>query len=202
MRALKPGDILIRYLMPFSVWHYGIVIKVLDQNLDNILLFEFADADKVTRVSLRDFMYGRIYFWIDDFAFERENYGDEVFFSIEERIARAYKIAKKGGMYYTINKYNCEYFTRKCVFKNKELWPSKQTSNIGETKFSIYAKIGLLFTYGILKNHTDTTKWESRLNPTPFKYVVCIKCGQINSGANVNKFEYFQCDCKNKFKLH
>ncbi len=201
-RKLIPGDVLIRYLMPFSVWHYGIVIQVGEQNLDDILLLEFADGDKVTRVTLREFMYGRIYFWIDDFDYEMKVYGAEVFYPRKERLARAIKIAEINGMTYSINKYNCEYFVRKCVFKNRNLWISGQTSAIGETKFSVYSKIFLIFVYGMAKNHVDSSRWESRLDPTKFKYVVCVNCGGIHNHEGTAEYDYLKCKCKTMIKLH
>lgn len=200
-RAIQPGDVIIRFLMPFSVWHYGIVIKVDSQKLDDILMLEFADGDSVTRISMREFIYGRIYIWIDDFDYERKLYGNIVFYPMQERVKRALKIAGKGGMSYTINKYNCEYFARKCVFNDKSLWKSRQTEVLGETKTSVYGKIALLFTYGILKNHIDTSRWESRLKPTKYKYVVCTYCGSFHNG-DLDNYDVLKCNCGKNIKLH
>jgi hypothetical protein len=201
-RDLVPGDVLVRYLMPFSVWHYGIIIQVLGQSLDEILMLDFSDGAKVTRGTLRDFMYGRHYFWIDDFAGEQELYGPDEFYSHKERVQRAIAISERGGMTYTINKYNCEFFVRKCVFKNRDIWVSRQTLNDGETRFSVFSKLFLMFTYGIAKNHTDLSRMESRLNPTPYKYLVCLKCGQFHLCGNIDEYDYMNCCCGEKLKLH
>lgn len=202
-REIKKGDVLIRYLLPFGVWHFGIVIEVKNQNINDILLLEFSDGEKVTRITLIDFMYQRHYFWIEDFNEEYIKYGPSVFYTINERVERAKQIANKGGLSYTINKYNCEYFVRRCVFKDTFLWKSVQTEKIGEYKINVIGKIALMliYSFSIAGDLLDTSYHEVDQNPTNYKYIVCYNCGGIIQLPLKLEYKYLECICKNHIKL-
>jgi hypothetical protein len=176
MRPIRRGDVLIRYLTPFGVWHYGMVTEVKDQNLDDIFMLELADSSGVAKITLRQFMYGRHYFWIDNFDEEiRKNST----FSIDERIERAYKMFREQELIYTINKYNCEYFVRKCIFMNKVLWLSKQTSDIGKDRISMLGKLLGTITHGIASKYVDLSRFEYDLNKNKIGFEVCHECGNF-----------------------
>lgn len=198
MRKIKKGDVLIRFLMPFSVWHYGLVIRVDSQNANDILLLEFDDSNKISRVTLHQFMYHRVYFWIDDFDKEMLDHPDQ-FYSIDERIKRGIKLADSTKLFYTINNYNCEYFVRRCVFKDKLLWLSGQTREIGKTKFGVFSKLAFLFGYGIVGKHADFSRCECDFNPTAFGYIVCLHCGKFFNKDK--KYDILKCTCNNITKL-
>lgn len=176
MREIQVGDILIRYLLPFSVWHYGIVVKVNGQNANDITMLEFADASGIAKVTLMDFMYGRQYVWVDNFDDEMAKYAT---FPIEERIKRAYKMYREQKLSYTINKYNCEYFVRRCTFVDPVRWISKQTTEIGKNRMSVIAKISFMIGFGILDKYMDLSDCEKDNNKDKYGYRVCLKCGEI-----------------------
>ncbi len=174
MRQIKRGDVIIRYLTPFGVWHYGIVTDVKAQNLNDIFLLELADASGVAKVSLLEFMYGRYYFWIDDFAGEMTN---NSIYSIDERIKRAYKMYKEQKLSYTLNKFNCEYYVRRCIFKNPALWVSKQTTEIGKDRLRMFGKLLGTIAHGILDKYIDTSRIEHDQNKDKTGFEVCLECG-------------------------
>lgn len=177
MRPIEVGDVVIRYLPPFSVWHYGIVVNVISQNAKDILILEFADSSGIAKVSLLDFMYGREYFWIDNFDDEISD--ASLLYPIKERIARAYKMFNEQKLSYTINKYNCEYFVRRCMFRDSQKWISRQTAEIGKDKLTVLAKLALTVVYGTIDKYMDLSDCERCMNQDKFGYKVCLDCGRI-----------------------
>lgn len=178
MRPIVVGDVVIRFLLPFSVWHYGIVVEVLSQNAKDILILEFADANGITKSSLLDFMYGRQYVWIDNF--DDEVAGPKALYPIGERIARAFKMFNEQKLSYTINKYNCEYFVRRCMFRDSRKWVSRQTSEIGKNKLSVMTKLAFTIMYGAIDKYMDLSDCEKDMNPDKFGYKVCLDCGELS----------------------
>lgn len=182
MRPIAVGDVVIRFLLPFSVWHYGLVVKVLSQNAKDILILEFADANGITKSSLLDFMYGRQYFWIDNFDDEYKSLNvSSDLYTIEERIARAYKMFSEQKLSYTINKYNCEYFVRRCIFKDNRKWVSRQTSEIGKDKLSVLSKLAFTVMYGAVDKYMDLSDCERDMHSDKPGYKVCLDCGEVSS---------------------
>lgn len=178
MREIKVGDVLIRYLLPFSVWHYGIVVDVKSQNANDIFMLEFADASGIAKISLMEFMYGRQYVWVDNFD---DEVAKSTTYPVEDRIRRAYKMYREQKLSYTINKYNCEYFVRRCIFVNPANWISKQTTEIGKNRLSVLGKISFMIGYGIIDKYLDLSTCERDMNQDKYGYVVCLKCGVIQS---------------------
>lgn len=177
MRNIKVGDVVMRFLLPFSVWHYGIVVDVLSQNAKDILILEFADASGINKVTLLDFMYGRQYFWLDDFNDERHL----KVFPLRKRIERAYKMFEEQKLSYTINKYNCEYYVRRCIFRDPLNWVSKQTKEIGRNKLSVLTKLAFVSLYGAADKYLDLSECESGMNKDKFGYKVCLDCGEMSA---------------------
>lgn len=177
MREVKVGDVVMRFLLPFSVWHYGIVVNVKSQNAKDILILEFADASGINKVTLLDFMYGRRYFWIDDFTDELAKYKT---YSIRERIKRAYIMFAEQKLSYTINKYNCEYYVRRCIFRDPENWISRQTRDISKNKLSVLSKLLFITIHGAIDKYMDLSECESDMNKDKYGYNVCLDCGEIS----------------------
>jgi hypothetical protein len=176
MREIRVGDILIRFLLPFSVWHYAIVVDVLSQNAKDILVLEFADQTGIAKVTMIDFMYGRQYTWIDNFDAEVSKFKT---FPTAKRIERAYKMFAEQKLCYTINKYNCEYYVRRCIFRDPANWISKQTKEIGRDKLSIITKLAFISVYGAIEKYVDLSDCERDMNKDKFGYKVCLTCGDI-----------------------
>lgn len=177
MREIQVGDVLIRYLLPFSVWHYGIVVKVKSQNANDITMLEFADASGIAKTSMMGFMYGRKYVWVDNFDDETAKHAT---FPIDERIRRAFKMYREQKILYTLNKYNCEYYVRRCMFVDPVRWISKQTTEIGKNRMSVIAKISFMIGYGILDKYTDLSDCEKDSNKDKYGYEVCLHCGEFS----------------------
>lgn len=138
---LKRGDVLIRFLPQFQVWHWGIIVEIYSYDVDGIILMEFTDTDKVEKVSLRNFCFYRKYFWVHTFREEMNLYGPRVFRPLHERLRVAYEMYNKNLLTYNLSKYNCEYFCRRCVFNNKKLWESRQTELIARSTKTFLAKL-------------------------------------------------------------
>lgn len=178
-RLIKNGDVVIRLLIPYMVWHYGIVVKVNSQNANDILILEFSDDEGIKKSTLAEFMFGRLFFWVNTFHDEKSIYGKDSFFSIGTRIQRAYNIYKKNNLSYNMMKYNCEYYVRKCVFRHESLWESKQTYEISKSVFNLYSKLLVVFAFNMLTNLTDCKMLESDSHPTKHGYRYCRKCHSI-----------------------
>lgn len=176
MRQIKRGDVLMRFLTPFSVWHYGIVIEVKGQNANDIFMLEFADSRGITKITLLEFMYGRKYFWLDNFDNE---VAKNPTFSIDERIERALRLYKSQKLIYTINKYNCEYYVRRCIFRDSALWISQQTRNLGKDRLTVLSKLAFVVAFGSLNKFLDFDDYERDMNREKNGYEVCICCGDF-----------------------
>lgn len=206
-RLIKIGDIVIRLLIPYMVWHYGIVVRVASQNANDILVLEFSDGEGIRKSTLVEFMYGRVFFWVDSFNEEKAIYGKDSFFPIATRVQRAYDIYKKNNLTYNMLKYNCEYYIRKCVFRHESLWESKQTYEISKSVFNLYTKLFVVFAFNMLTNLTECKTLESNSHPTKHGYKYCKKChsifyfGNKSGKSNVprlhdgnKKYEIMYCD--------
>lgn len=176
VRNIKVGDVLFRYLTPYSVWHYGIVIDVVKQNANQIYMLELADSSGIQHITLTEFMYGRNYFWIDEF---RGEITDENSFDIRTRINRAIKLYHENKLLYTMNYYNCEYFVRRCVFKDPKHWESKQSNKISESRLSFYKKMGTILLYGLAEKYYNLNNIEKNSRPTNLRYYVDLNNGKI-----------------------
>lgn len=175
-RPIRRGDVLIRYLTPFGVWHYGMVTEVKAQTLDDIFVIELADSSGIAKSTLREFMYGRYYFWIDNFDEERARNST---YDVDETISRAYKLFQQQKLIYTMNKYNCEYFVRRCIFTNPALWISKQTRDISRDKVTMLGKLLGTIVQGIASKYIDLSRLEFDLNKDKQGYEVCLECGNF-----------------------
>jgi hypothetical protein len=180
-REIKRGDVIIRYLTPFGVWHYGLVVDVKGQNLNDIFLLELADSTGIAKISLHQFMYERYYFWIDNFDSEIANNST---YNIDERIERAYKLYREQKLLYTLNKYNCEYFVRRCIFKNPALWISRQTKEMGKDRLAMMSKLIGTIAHGIVGKYVDISRIEFDLNSDKQGFEVCLDCGSITALPN------------------
>lgn len=169
-RDIQIGDVLARFLPEYQVWHTGIVVKVDKQHYDFIDLMEFDDTNEISIVTLRQYLWGRKYFWVLKFDAERKKMGDKVFRSRKDRVLTAYDIYKKNNLKYTIHKYNCEYFTRRCVFNNELLWPSSQTVRIAKSRSLFYIKLFSVMAFGVIHNINKDKEFEKNLNTTDYPY--------------------------------
>jgi hypothetical protein len=166
MRRINLGDVLYRYLPEYQVWHAGIVIKINEKkpyNIHNIYLFEFDDSDCITEVSLYNFLWNRKYFWVIDFDKERGQFGDSVFRSTRSRLETAYDLFYENKLKYTLHKYNCEYFVRRCVFNDNKLWASSQTLPLGQSRIALYGKIATILIFSIVNKIHDDKDFEKSL---------------------------------------
>lgn len=169
---LKCGDILIRFLPQFQVWHWGIIIDILSYDLDGIIVMEFTDADKIDKVALRNFCYYRKYFWVHNFTEEYYTHGKHVFRTLNERVSIAYKLYNNNILTYSMSKYNCEYFCRRCVFNNKNLWISKQTEFIASSIFIFLSKLATVITSNIFIKFGEQLEIEKHSRPNDTRYEV------------------------------
>lgn len=169
---LKRGDILIRFLPQFQVWHWGIVVEICSYDLDGIFLMEFTDTDKIDKVNLRSFCYYRRYFWVHTFSEEMHKYGPRVFRPLNERIEEAYKLYKENLLTYNMSKYNCEYFCRRCVFNDKRLWISKQTEVVAKSAWYLISKIAVVITSNIFIKFGEHQDIEKDSRPYDIRYIV------------------------------
>lgn len=138
---IREGDAVVRYLQEFQVWHWGLVYRIQNYTLDGIFVMEFTDSDKISIVPLRTFCWYRKYFWVHAFEEEMRLLGPSVFRNIRDRLRTAEDCYKKNLLSYRIDKYNCEYFVRMCVFNDPKLWESQQTKIIGRSTQLFFAKL-------------------------------------------------------------
>lgn len=164
MRTIKPGDVLFRFLPEYQVWHTGIVI-IADpnkQHWDHIHVLEFDDTDRISKVPLRQYLWFRKYFWVTKFENEYMTYGKSVFKSRRERIRTAMELFATQPLTYTIHKYNCEYFVRRCVFNDEKLWQSPQTVNVAKTRIGLWAKLANVALFNMLYKIDDNLEFEKK----------------------------------------
>lgn len=169
---LKCGDILIRFLPQFQVWHWGIIVDIVSYDLDGIFVLEFTDSDKIDKVTLRGFCYYRKYFWVHVFNDEYRKYGPSVFRPLNERVAIAYDLYRNNLLTYNMSKYNCEYFCRRCVFRDKNLWISKQTELIARSFPVFISKLATVIASNLFVKFGEQLEIEGNSRPTDIRYQV------------------------------
>lgn len=169
---IKRGDILIRFLPQFQVWHWGIVVEIISYDLDGIMVMEFTDSDKIDKVSLRSFCFYRKYFWVHSFHEEYTRFGPGVFRPLNERIKVAYQLYKQNLLTYNISKYNCEYFCRRCVFYDKSLWISKQTEIVATSVWTFVLKLATISVANMINRFGEMLELERDNRPGDICYEV------------------------------
>jgi hypothetical protein len=177
---IKRGDVLIRFLPQFQVWHWGIVVEIYSYDLDGIMVMEFTDSDKIDKVTLRAFCYYRKYFWVHNFTDELQLYGPNVFRSRQDRIRTAYTLYKENMLTYNISKYNCEYFCRRCVFNKKSLWASRQTDLIARSTKTFFAKLITVLLSNAFIKFDEMLELEKDNRPHDIRYTVANNSFNLN----------------------
>lgn len=177
-RKLRPGDVLFRFLPEYQVWHTGIIIEAPEQHCDSINLMEFDDSNNVAKVTLRNYLWFRKYFWVARFQDEMEKFGHSVFRTLEERIQTAKDLYADNSLTYTLNRYNCEYFVRRCVFKDPLLWASNQTMVLSNSRLALYSKLATIFIFNIIHKFNDDLEYEQDKLKYEYKYQ-CNDNGRI-----------------------
>ncbi len=169
---IKCGDVLIRFLPQFQVWHWGIVTEIHSYDLDGIMLMEFTDSNKIDKVTLRVFCYYRKYFWVHSFHEEYARFGKNVFRPTSERIRIANQLYRQNVLTYNISKYNCEYFCRRCVFYDKSLWISKQTEIVATSVWTFVLKLATVSVANMINRFGELLEIEKDGRPGDIRYEV------------------------------
>lgn len=182
-RPLALGDVLFRYLPEYQVWHTGIIVEVHSQDWYNISVMEFDDSNTISINNLRQYLWGRKYFWVSRFINEKIKYGPEIFRSIDDRLKTAWELYEQNNLTYLMHKYNCEYFTRRCVFKDEEHWPSTQTTTLSNNRKLFYLKMISVFVFGFLHNIHINQNFERSMRDNDFKYT-CVDGKVVFLGMN------------------
>lgn len=185
-RLIKVGDVLFRFLPEYQVWHTGIVVSVEMQHIDKVHILEFDDTNNITLVTLRNYMWFRKYFWVAKFKEERKYFGKGVFRTMTERVNTAYQLHIDNSLTYTIYKYNCEYFVRRCVFNDPNLWESNQTMIIARSRLALYTKIASIMLFNIMYKLSDDLEYEKDKKPDEHQYK-CTKNGKIKLMSTCGK---------------
>jgi hypothetical protein len=167
---LKPGDVLIRFLPQYQVWHWGLVVGARAQTLDDIMVFEFADSDAISLVRLRDFCWFRKYFWVYTFAEERRRYGNRVFNDTATILRIAKELSESKVLKYNIARQNCEYFVRRCIFNDPNLWESKQTEVMGNSMYIFVAKMLSIVIASTIFKFGEMKEFEKDFLPEHIRY--------------------------------
>jgi hypothetical protein len=128
--------------------------------MDHIRVLEFDDSDRITLNDLRGYMWYRKYFWVARFTMEYDIYGPKVFRSIPDRLRTALKLYEENKLTYSLNRYNCEYYVRRCVFNDPKLWESSQTKLITRDRIALYTKIGTMVVFNALGRFAETKEFE------------------------------------------
>ncbi|MAR56370.1 MAG: hypothetical protein CMM93_04230 [Rickettsiales bacterium] len=178
-RNIRPGDVLFRFLPEYQVWHTGIVAIVEDQTATGIRVLEFDDSNNISLVSLNNYLWFRKYFWVSKFEEEMKKFGPSVFRTRKERLITALEIYKDNNLTYTINKYNCEYFVRRCVFNRQDLWPSKQTMTLSRSRVLIGVKLITIVALNYLHKFDGDLEYESAEKQNEYAYIVDKNTGEI-----------------------
>lgn len=176
---IQEGQAVVRYLHEFQVWHWGIIVKIEEYNLDKIFVMEFTDSDKISLVTLRSFCWLRKYFWVHMFDSELSLYGPKVFRSLQGRLAEANKCFKKNNLSYRIDKYNCEYFVRRCVFNDSRLWESQQTLIIGRSSHIFFAKLASVIVGSMMTKFGQFLEIEKDYRSKDIRYEVLPNSSDI-----------------------
>lgn len=169
---ISEGQAVVRYLHEFQVWHWGIIIRIDEYNLDKIYVMEFTDSDKISLVTLRSFCWYRKYFWVHLFEKEYAIYGPGVFRSLSGRIAEAQRCFQKNNLSYRIDKFNCEYFVRRCIFNDSRLWESQQTRIIGRSKQLFAVKLASVLVASVFTKLGQFLEIEKDHRPDDIRYEV------------------------------
>jgi hypothetical protein len=167
------GDVVFRYLPEYQVWHAGIVYRVNEDLPDNshfVYLLEFDDSDQISQVSLYNFLWNRKYFWVTTFQDERELFGDSVFRTTRDKMATAYELFRSNQLKYTLHKYNCEYFVRRCTFKDSRLWASTQTAPYGQSRLALYTKLVSIVVFGMMNKMIGDVEYEKNMREKDIAY--------------------------------
>lgn len=167
---ITEGSAVVRYLHEFQVWHWGIVVLIKEYNLDGIMVMEFTDAHKINLITLREFCWLRKYFWVHTFDTEMRLYGPSVF--RQNRLGIAWDLFKKNCLTYRIDKYNCEYFVRRCVFNDPKLWESQQTKIIGRSSSIFFAKLASVALASIAYKFGEFLELEKNYRAYDIRYEV------------------------------
>lgn len=171
---LKLGEVVFRYLPEYQVWHVGMVVRINEDypgNIHHVYLLEFDDSDTISEVSLYNFLWNRKYFWVTSFSEELECFGPSVFRSTRERIQTAFDLFASNQLKYTLHKYNCEYFVRRCVFSDSSLWASKQTMPLGRSRLALYSKLISIAIFSVVHKINNDFEFERDLRPNDTRYV-------------------------------
>jgi hypothetical protein len=171
---IKLGDVLFRYLPEYQVWHVGIVIRMNEKypgSLHHVYLLEFDDSDAISEVSLYNFLWNRKYFWVTNFDEELKHFGPKVFRTTRERIQTAFDLFNANQLKYTLHKYNCEYFARRCVFSDSGLWASKQTMSLGRSRLALYSKLISIAVFSVIHKIHNDIEFEKDMRPTDKRYM-------------------------------
>jgi hypothetical protein len=123
-------------------------------------------------------MWFRKYFWVAKFDQERKKFGKSVFRTREERLQIALDLYADNSLVYTIYRYNCEYFVRRCVFNNQKLWASNQTMALSQSRVALYTKITSILIFNIFHKFNNDLEYERDKKPDEYLYM-CDKKGRI-----------------------
>jgi len=149
---IKKGDTLVRVMKFLQSLHFGIVITDDDENIDmdKIQIMEF-NIDGLLLVDFKTFLWGESIFWIYRYTEEKLLYGNNIIYPPEKIVIRAIKhYLNKDKFLYTVDKKNCEYFTRKCSLTDKNLWKSKQIQLYSRNKRLAYTKLASMVVINII----------------------------------------------------
>ena len=172
---LKLGDVLFRYLPEYQVWHVGLVARINEKypnNTHHVYVLEFDDSNIISESSLYNFLWNRKYFWVTSFSEELEHFGPSIFRTTRERIQTAFDLFASNKLKYTLHKYNCEYFARRCVFSDSSLWASKQTVPLGRSRLALYSKLISIAVLSVVHKINNDLDFEKDLRPNDKRFII------------------------------
>lgn len=180
-----PGNVVVRFLPQYQVWHWGIVVGVIKHDLDNIHVMEFSDTNTISLVTLREFCWYRKYFWIHTFSDEFDLYGRSVFNPPEQAVRIAYQLFRNNILTYNIARQNCEYFVRRCIFNTPLLWESNQTDVIGKSKILLMFKLTTVMLAALFFKFGEMLEYERDQLPQHIRYRVCDDSVNIRQDSQI-----------------
>lgn len=127
------GTVLARQIPSIGAYHVAIVVAT-----EPLLLAEH-DYDGQRIATLSEFLFGQKRIWRMTYAQEMASQGPNCFRSPPERAAKAMALLREARPY-CAHTYNCEHFTRICMFRDARLWSSPQV-------------------VGLLKSSSDAEFW-------------------------------------------
>lgn len=172
---LEVGDVLFRFLPEYQVWHAGMVSRIVDGKSDNplyVFVLEFDDSNKINESSLLAFMWGRKYFWRINFEEELNTLGPSVFRERHERADIGYQLRAKNQLTYSMHRYNCEYFVRRCVFREPLLWPSRQTECMSNSRPALYIKLASMALVSLIQRTGDNLEREANMRVGDDRFII------------------------------